>query len=132
MSTPVTRGEPPDGFQQFKARLDQSLEQREQRLAQKLDQEPASMATMTELEIWGEALLARLDPGERRFAQQLLERIASSEQRLLAEIAEIAEIASPTRSIQESTQISVVDEKYDDLPARVTQLEVTVFSSEQC
>jgi len=89
------------------------------------------MATMTELEIWGEALLARLDPGERRFAQQLLERIASSEQRLLAEIAEIAEIASPTRSIQESTQISVVDEKYDDLPARVTQLEVTVFSSEQ-
>jgi hypothetical protein len=89
------------------------------------------MATMTELEIWGEALLARLDPGERRFAQQLLERIASSEQRLLAELAELAEIASPTRSIQESTQISVVDEKYDDLPARVTQLEVTVFSPEQ-
>jgi len=78
MSTPVTRGELRDEFQQFKVRLEQSLEQLEQRLEQKL----AHPATKTELEIWGGALLARMDSGERRLADQLLERIASSEQRL--------------------------------------------------
>jgi flagellar biosynthesis/type III secretory pathway chaperone len=59
--------------------------------------------------------------------ERFLEGIASSEQRLLAELAR------HTRAIQESmsTQISVVDEKYNDLPARVSQLEATVFPPEQ-
>ena len=57
----------------------------------------------------------------------MAEGIASSEQRLLTELAR------HTRAIQESmsTQISVVDDKYDDLPARVSQLEATVFPPEQ-
>jgi hypothetical protein len=56
-----------------------------------------------------------------------LEGIASSEQRLLTELAR------HTRAIQESmsTQISVIDEKYNDLPARVRQLEARVFPLEQ-
>jgi hypothetical protein len=43
------------------------------------------------------------------------------------------ELARHTRAIQESmsTQISVVDDKYDDLPARVSQLEATVFPPER-
>ena len=110
MSTPVTRGELRDELQQFKV----SLEHLEQKLDQKFDQK---------LEMWGGALLARIDVNERRFAQQ----IASAEQRL------IAELARHTRAIQESmsTQISVVDEKYNDLPARVRQLEATVFPPER-
>jgi hypothetical protein len=73
----------------------------------------------------GGALLARIDSHERRLAEQFREGIASSEQRLLAELAR------HTRAIQESmsTQISVVDEKYDDLPARVRRLEATVFTA---
>ena len=66
-------------------------------------------------------LLARIESGEQR----LLERIECTEQRLLVELAR------HTRAIQEamSTQISVIDDKYDDLPARVSQLEATVFPS---
>ena len=98
MSTPVTRGE----FAQFEIRLEQRLAQ----LATKA--EIAQLATKAELEIWGGALLARL-----------LERIDSVEQRLLAELAR------HTRASYEdmSAQISVIDEKYADLPLRVSKLE---------
>ena len=97
MSTPVTRGE----FAQFEIRL-------EQRLAQ--------LATKAELEIWGGALPARL-----------LERIDSSDQRLLAELAR------HTRASYEdmSTQISVIDEKYADLPPRVSKLETKVLRTKR-
>jgi hypothetical protein len=39
----------------------------------------------------------------------------------------------PARAIQESmsTQISALDDKYDDLPARVSHLEATVFPPER-
>ena len=126
MSTPVTRGELRDELQQFKVRLDQSLDQLEQRLEQKLEQKLGQKLEQ-KLEMWGGALLARIDSNERRLAEQFREGIASSEQRLLAELAR------HTRAIQESmsTQISVVDEKYDDLPARVRRLEATVYPPER-
>jgi hypothetical protein len=97
MSTPVTRGE-----------LREELQQLEQKLEQKL----AHLATKTELEMWGGALLARIELGEQRL---------------------FTELARHTRAIQESmsTQISAVDDKYDDLPARVSQLEATVFPPER-
>jgi hypothetical protein len=62
--------------------------------------------------MWGGALLARIELGEQRM---------------------FTELARHTRAIQESmlTQISVVDDKYDDLPARVRQLEATVFPPER-
>jgi glutamate racemase len=93
MSTPVTRGE----FAQFEIRLEQRLAQLATKaeiaqlatkaeiaqLATKAEiaqlatkVEIAQLATKAELEIWGGALLARL-----------LERIDSSERRLLAELA---------------------------------------------
>ena len=62
-----------------------------------LEQKLANVATKVDLEIWGERLMA--------------------------------ELARHTKAIQEalSVQISVVDEKYTDLPGRVTRLETTVF-----
>ena len=71
------------------------------------------------LEMWGGALLERIKAGEQR----LLERIDSSERRLLSELAR------HTRASYEemSTQISVIDEKYADLPPRMSRLEIKVF-----
>ena len=101
MSTPVTRGELRDELQQFEIHLEQKLEQKLKHLV-----------TRTEFEMWGGALLARIELGEQRM---------------------FTELARHTRAIQESmsTQISVVDDKYDDLPARVRQLEATVFPPER-
>jgi hypothetical protein len=118
MSTPVIRGE-----------LREELHHLEQKLA--------LLATKVELEFWGGALLARIESGDQR----LLARIESGEQRLLARIERVleridgseqrmlTELARHTRASYEdaSTQISAIDDKDADLPARVSQLEVSVF-----
>jgi hypothetical protein len=105
MSSPVTRGELREELAQLEIRLEAKLESKleaklESKLESKLDQK---------LEMWGGALLAR---------------IAGSERRLLAELARHC------NSIQESLskQLSVIDEKYADLPVRVTRLEAKVFA----
>ena len=89
MSTPVTRGELRAELAQFEIRLEQKLEQK--------------------LEIWGGALLARIE---------------STEQRLLSELARHAKAFHEAMMVQ----ISVIDEKYADLPQRVSQLEAKVFA----
>lgn len=103
MSTPVTRGELRAEIEQLETRLDQKLDQKLANLVTKadLEQRLANVATKADLEIWGGALLDRL----------------------------LTELARHTKAIQESmsTQISVVDEKYADLPARVGRLEASVF-----
>jgi hypothetical protein len=95
MSTPVTRGE-------LRAELAP--------LATKAELAP--LATKAELELWGGALLARIE-----------QRINSLEQRLLTELAR------HTRAISESMsmQISAIDDRYTDLPRRVRRLEAKVF-----
>jgi hypothetical protein len=62
--------------------------------------------------MWGGALLARIELGEQRM---------------------FTELARHTRAIQESlaTQISAIDDKYNNLPARVSQLEATVVPSKR-
>jgi hypothetical protein len=67
------------------------------------------LATKTDLEIWGGALLAR---------------IQESEQRLLAELAR------HTSAVCESmrAQIAASAEPYADLPERVSRLETAVFT----
>jgi hypothetical protein len=110
MSTPVTRGE-----------LREELAQLERKL-----------------ESWGGALLARIQSGERRIEsseRRLLARIESGEQRMLERIDAseqrlLAELARHTRASSEdmSAQISVFDEKYADLPPRVSRLETKVFA----
>jgi len=144
MSTPVTRGE----------------------LRDVLAQVLAPLATKVELEMWGGALLARIESGERLLKQlaerlvsgeqRLIERLVSTEQRLIERLVSteqrlieridgteqrlieridgteqrlLTELARHTSAAQEdmSTQISVIDDKYDDLPVRVSLLEATVF-----
>jgi hypothetical protein len=45
----------------------------------------------------------------------------------------LTELARHSKAIQEalSTQISTIDDKYADLPARVSQLEAAVFAPER-
>ena len=106
MSTPVTRGELREELEQLRQELEP--------LATKRELEP--LATKRDLELWGGALQARL-----------IERIDGTEQRLSAELAR------HVKAILEamSTQISAVDEKYADLPARVSRLETKVFVPER-
>jgi hypothetical protein len=77
-------------------------------LARVTQQELAERATRRDLEIWGGALVARMDGMEHRLS---------------------AELARHARAIQESmqAQVSASDEKYADLPGRVRRLETTVF-----
>jgi hypothetical protein len=73
------------------------------------------------------ALLARLLERIDGVEQRLLtfeQRLITFEQRLLTELAR------HTRANYEemSTQISIIDEKYTDLPPRVSRLETKVFA----
>ncbi len=103
MSKPVTRGE-----------LLEDLESFDQKLEQKLDQKLEQYATKADLEIWGGALSVRIGGVETR-----LDHVEAKVDGLYGELAR------HTQAILEamSTQISVVDEKYADLPDRVSQLE---------
>jgi hypothetical protein len=83
------------------------------------------LATKVDLEIWGGALLARIESGEKRLVERITESINQAEQRLLGELAR------HTRALFESmsTLVSPIDEKYADLPGRVRRLEGAVFES---
>jgi hypothetical protein len=108
MSTPVTRGE-------LRAEL------------QQLEQKLAHLATKNELEIWGGGLLARIESTETR----LIERIERLEERsILLEDRLLAELARHTKAICEemSRRMSAIDEKYADLPSRVSSLETKAFT----
>jgi hypothetical protein len=103
MSTPVTRGELREEIAQLEIRLDQKLDQKlEQRFTQMTAQMASQMATKRDLELWGGALFERLQ----------------------------IELARHTRAIQEtlSRQVSTIDDKYADLPARVSHLETVAFA----
>jgi hypothetical protein len=95
MSTPVTRGELREDLARLEVRFDHKLE------------------------MWGGALLARIESSEKRTLAVLAMTIESLEKRLLVELAR------HVTAFQEavSTQIAVVDEKYAELPARVGRLE---------
>jgi len=110
MSIPVTRGELREELAQLEVRLELRLEKLEQKLDQKL-------------EIWGGALLARIEAGERRQA----EWAASFEQRLLTDLARHTKAAFEAMAMQ----VSAIDDKYAELPGRVSRLEATVFPPER-
>jgi TolA-binding protein len=125
MSTPVTRGELQDALLQVK-----------QEHWRDLREVTAPLATKVELDIWGGALVARIQHGEQRLdnlergqerliglVQQTQQQIQQSEQRLLAELAR------HTSAVYEGmrTQIKASTEPLDDLPGRVNRLETEVF-----
>jgi hypothetical protein len=127
MSTPVTRGELQEELRIFRLELRQELRQEHQQLRQELRQEfRDTFATKVELEMWGGALLARIESGERR----LIERMDSLRHELKTDIA--TEIARAFGAMQEwvAARICAVDDQYKDLPGRVGRLESTVFAPE--
>jgi hypothetical protein len=108
MSTPVTRSE--------------------------LREELKRFATKTDLEVWGGALGERIAESH----EKLSAKIAESHEKLSAKIAESheklsAELARHAKAHDESTSrlISVLDDKYESLPDRVTCLEDAVFPVRQ-
>jgi chaperonin cofactor prefoldin len=105
MSTPVTRGELRKEIERLEIRLDQKLDRLDQKFDQKFTQMASTMATKTDLEIWGGALFERL----------------------------LTELARHTKAVQEalSTQVSAIDDKYADLPARMNRLEAAVFTTKR-
>jgi hypothetical protein len=107
MSTPVTRSELKEELGSLESRFDQKLGSLESSFDQKLDSLESRIDR--KLDLWGGALL---------------DRIIASERRLLDELAR------HTGAIHEllSKNISVVDDKYRDLPDRVHRLETEVFA----
>ena len=93
----------------------------------------APLATKAELELWGGALVARMQHGEQRIdrlgeqLQQLEQRVSDrfqqSEQRFAAELAR------HTSAIHEAmrTEIRACFEPLADLPARMSRVEAAVF-----
>jgi hypothetical protein len=114
MSTPVTRGELRAELAPLATKADllplatkADLHAALVPLATKADLVP--LATKAELDLWAGALLARMEVFE---------------QRLLAELARHIKAAFESMS----AQISVIDEKYADLPPRVGRLEGKVLT----
>ena len=83
--------------------LRDELAQLENRIERKFDDK---------LDLWGGALLAR---------------ITESEKRMISELARHAQALFEAMT----QQISIIDEKYNDIPARVTRLEAAVFEPER-
>ena len=104
MSTPVTRGE------------------LREELANQLSALTSLFATKGELDLWGGALTECMIAMERALQAskaQLLAHVEASETRLLSELAR------HTKASQEATTtlIAATDDKYADLPGRVSSLE---------
>lgn len=108
MSTPVTRGELREEIDRLESRLDARLEAR-----------LAEMATRTELEMWGGALLKRIESGEQR----MIDRIVAFERQLQLDLAHHANALHEAMA----KMVSAIDDKYSDLPRRVSRLEGEVF-----
>jgi DNA anti-recombination protein RmuC len=122
MSTPVTRGELRDELAQLESRLERKLDDKLGHQERKFDDKLGHLEHKfddklghlehkfdAKLDLWGGALLARIVESEKRV---------------------LSEIARHTQAVYESMtkQISVLDEKYRDLPERMARLEVEVHA----
>ena len=110
MSTPVTRDELRDELTQLEQRVDRRFEQVDRRL-EEISGELTRMATKVELELWGGALMARIEQSEKRL---------------------MMELARHTQANHEASVrlLAAIDDKYTDLPGRVSRLEGAVFPPE--
>jgi hypothetical protein len=115
MSTPVTRGE-------LKAELSSQLELVEQRLKAELKAELSSQLELVEQRLKAE-LSGQLELVEQRLKTELSSQLELVEQRLLTELARHNKAGYESIA----TLISAIDEKYADLPGRVSRLEESVF-----
>jgi chaperonin cofactor prefoldin len=132
MSTPVTRGELRDEID----RLEQKFESRLAQMATKADlaematkADLAEMATKADLaQMATKADLAQMAT-KADLAQMATKADLNTWGRALVEHL-MTELARHTKASQEalSMQISTIDDKYKDLPARVSHLEAAVFA----
>jgi len=99
MSTPVTRGELLEALEVLKAELKAEL-------ATKAELLP--LATKAELELWGGALLARINSSEQRLSAEMARQFGAFQEWMTARFV-------------------AADEKYETLPDRVCRLETAVF-----
>ncbi|HEX3481104.1 MAG TPA: hypothetical protein VHT91_39075 [Kofleriaceae bacterium] len=93
----------------------------------------APLATKAELELWGGALVARMQHNEQRI-DRLGEQIQQSEQRFSDRFQQseqrfLIELARHTSAIHEAmrTEIRACFEPLADLPARMSRVEAAVF-----
>ncbi|HEY0993797.1 MAG TPA: hypothetical protein VGD80_42370 [Kofleriaceae bacterium] len=156
MSTPVTRGELKDElaalrkeFREETAPLATKAELREAiaplatkaELREAIQKAIAPLATKAELEIWGGALLARIQSTEQglkehiKTTEQGLKELIKATEQGLKELIKATEkqlqtdLARHAGVLQEwmSSMITAYDDKYADLPGRVKALETRVF-----
>ncbi len=131
MSTPVTRGELRDELAHLENRLERKLDDKfdlqERKLDDKFDLQERKLDD--KLELQERRLDDKLDRLERRLDDKLglwgaalAAQIAESEKRVLNELARHTQAVFDSMA----TQVSALDEKYRDLPARVTRLEVEI------
>jgi phage shock protein A len=120
MSTPVTRGELRHELNEFEHRVDQKFEvtraeitAQDQRFDRKLD------AVIERMDAIEHRTTQRMADTERRLGEDLARQFQAMETRLGEDLAR--HIGAVQESIR--TMISVVDDKYADLPGRVTALE---------
>jgi hypothetical protein len=100
-------------FEQFEQRFEQKIDLKfDLKFAQKFEELERKFDK--KLDTWGGALIARMDDQQQRF-----------EHRMLTEMARLF------RAMEESlvSRISIIDEKYKDLPGRVQRVE-TVLDGE--
>ena len=102
--------------------LEQQLESMEQRLDDKLCKRIDEAEQRLDVRLY-----KRIDEAEQRLRDDLGVRIYESEQRLHEDLAMLAKAHQESRA----TLISVIDEKYADLPARVKRLEGAVFRTKR-
>jgi chromosome segregation ATPase len=98
-------------FEQVDQRFEQ-VERRLEHISGELSEVRSTMATKHDLEIWGGALLDRFTQEMRAMEKRLQE-----------------DLARHSRANHEDTvkQIAAIDQKYADLPPRVSKLEGEVF-----
>jgi hypothetical protein len=117
MSSPVTLEELREELASYATKAD-------------LSSYPTKADLASSLEIWAGALVARMDDRFERMTAWIAGEFARRDERMHEAFAHYErrmheEIARHTQATLEAmrTQISVVDDKYRDLPARVTALE---------
>jgi pyruvate/oxaloacetate carboxyltransferase len=142
MSTPVTRGELREELEHFRQELKQEFRH-------ELNQELVHLATKAELAQLASQMATKAELAQ--LASQMATKADLAQMATKADLAQMAtkadleiwggalferlltELARHVRASQEalSKQISALDDKYADLPARVHHLETAVFGPRQ-
>jgi DNA anti-recombination protein RmuC len=128
MSSPVTRGELRDDLAQFEHRIERKFDAKLDRLESKFDAKLDRLESKLDdkidrlerkfdnnLGLWGAALAAQIS--------ELAAQMRASETRMLGELARHSQAGFESMT----SKISAVDEKYNDLPARVARLELNAL-----